>query len=160
MEPADPIDDPAKVVRAAGIILLLRGTGLAGAGLIAAVKLFPEDDPVRWWTLLPLGVGALLALLSLPAMRALPGTPRRRLLLASIAPVALAWPSVDLWNAWQIRHIPLWLLPLPASFLPDLYALWTLFRGRGRLFVARAMVVLAALSSLVVAWFGAAIFLA
>lgn len=53
-----------------------------------------------------------------------------------------------------------WLVPLPAFFLPDLYALWTLHRRRGRLFVARAMVALAALSSLPVAWLGSGLFLA
>ena len=160
MDSAEGTDDPATVDRLATIILLLRGTGLACAGLIAGVTLFFEGDALRWWTLVPFGAGFLLALVSLPVMRVQAGTRARRLSLAAAAPIVLAWVALNLWQAWQIRDVPLWLLGLPANFLPDVYALWTLRRGGGRLFLARAMAVLAALSSLVVSWFGAALFLA
>ena len=160
MDTAEGTDDPASVAQLATVILLLRGTGLACAGLIAGVTLFSEGDALRWWTLVPFGAGVLLALLSLPAMRAQAGSRARRLSLTAAAPIVLAGVALNLWQAWRIRDVPLWLLPLPAFFLPDVYALWTLRRGHGRLFLARAMVVLAALSSLVVSWLGAALFLA
>lgn len=160
MDAAEGTDDPAKVDHSAAVILLLRGTGLACAGLIAGVTLFYERDAMRWWTLLPFGAGVILAGVTLPAMRAQAGSRARRYSVAAAAPIVVAWVALNLWQAWRIRDIPLWLLPLPANFLPDVYALWTLLRGRGRLFLARAMVVLAALSSLGVSWLGAALFLA
>ncbi len=159
-EPGVRPEDPAAIDRAAATILLLRGTGLACAGLLAGAKLFAEGDAMRWRTLPPLGAGVVLALLSLVTMRAAWGTNARRLAIAGATPIVLAWVLLNLWQAWQIRDEPIWLLPLPANFLPDVYALWTLSRARGRLFLARTMVVLAALSSLAVSWFGAALILA
>ncbi len=149
-----------RVEDAAATVLLLRGTGVACAGMLAGATLFAEGDGGRYSALPALRWGVLVSLLSVSTLR----SPREyrawQLSLIAATPLVLAWVALVLALAWRSRDDPLWLVLLSPLLLPDVYALWTILRGRGRLFVAHAMVVLAALSSLLVSWLGAALLLA
>ncbi len=167
MEESDGANETARAMHAAGVILLLRGTAIGCAGLVAFATLLPDNDPVCRWAAVPLSAGLVAAIGAFGTMR---GRPR---MLWLGAPPILAWVLLSLTpvlGGFNVR-VPVlsllgvgfdtvWIALLPAFFLPDVYALWTLFRRRGRLFVARGMVALCFLSSLVVAWFGPALFLA
>ncbi len=167
MEESDRALETERTIQAAGVILLLRGTAIGCAGAVALATLLSEHASGWQWSAVPFSAGLLAAIGAYGAIRG-----RRRMLWLATPPI-LAWillsltPALGALNVRSVLLNPLGVVPgalwtalLPAFFLPDVYALWTLFRRRGRLFVARGMVGLCVLSSLIVAWFGPALFLA
>ena len=160
-------EESANPERIAAAIVLIRGTGIAIAGAIPATTLWLEGNPGWRSSTIPLVAGAAMCLLALGATRV------SRRVLWLLVPVVLGWvlvalsPILDLLPPFRgrldllaVRQDVRCVAPLPALFLPDLYALWTLLRRRGRMFVARGMLVLGGLSSLLVAWFGSGFLLA
>lgn len=166
MEESDREVESANAVRAAGVILLLRGTAIAVAGAVALGYLVQAADPAcRWaWVALMGGLSILFT-----SVLSIQGRVRARwivtplvvpwILLCLTPLLGLARPggSFDVLDLGKNRA---WLPLLSALFLPDTYALWTLFRRRGRVIVAYAMVLLCGFSSLLVAWYGPSLFLA
>lgn len=132
------VSEAEKLARMARTILVVRGTGVACAGLVASCDLCTTGDKALPWAAAALTLGATLALCAPTTSVVSLGQRRRRgfataavilWTLAVLTPLlALLGKDLSRFDPFHLTGDPLWFGILPALFLPEVFALWVFYR--------------------------------